>query len=477
MTPVLARPGAPGANRDPGQSGPAAGPRPEHLAGRAALLALVVAALVVLSVALGAQRSFEQLESITTARMLARETRLKIAGTLSLFKDLETGSRGFALSGREPYLTPYLHAKQALPRTYEALRAAVHDQDPGVNDWAELDALVARRIALADAVVEARRREGGDPVAEGGPLDEGKAAMDALRARFAAIDQRQRTRIETLQQRVVQLRTRARVLTWSAALGAVALIVASLTLLARERRARRALEARLRAANDTLETQVAARTRELADARDRIAGFAGELELRTDAERRRLSREVHDRIGQTFTAIKLMLRRVPDDALAPGDAQRLSAAIDEGVETARRISAELRPPLIDEIGLRAALEHLLGPFSADAGLQLRVVVADDQRLDERQSIAAYRIAREAATNVARYAQAGRIAVEGGVDGSVYRLVVADDGRGFDPQAVRAGALGLVGMRERAAAIGARLALDSAPGRGTRVVLEIPLAPQ
>lgn len=194
-------------------------------------------------------------------------------------------------------------------------------------------------------------------------------------------------------------------------------------------------------------------------------------------ERRRLARELHDGVGQTLTALTLTLDAV-DGAVVPGEADaRLASArrlAEDALTETRELANRLRPARLDQVGLVAAVRDL----ASRAGIPVRVEVGPDLeqvgRLDPVASAETYRIVQEALCNAARHsgAREARVALAA-ADGAL-RIVVADPGRGFDPTIGHQNGLGLAGMRERAVLLGGHLGIESAPGNGTRVVLEVPL---
>ncbi len=439
-----------------------------------ALLALAAAIALILAIAAGTQLSFVRLNALTDARAQARELRLDIARTLSLVKDVETGARGYALSGREEYLEPYRWAVRELPAAYAALKRAVQRQALPFSGWTSLDTLMERRLDSARQLVVRRHTRGVEALQTLDALHEGRQAMEELRAGFARLDLLQAAHIDEQDARLRALRSRALILTWTATGTSTLLMLACTGLMLHERRARIRLAGALQDANRTLEVRVTERTRALAEARDRIGDYAVRLERSVEDERRRMAREVHDQIGQVFTGLRMILRGVPAGALAPEQERLMQQALDGGIATARRIASELRPPLLDDLGLQAALQHMLNGLLAGAALQVRVTLTDTDRLDDRQAIGLFRIVQEAASNVLHHAQASRFGVEGGRAAAGWRLLISDDGGGFDPARVRRGALGLGGMRERAELLGAHLEIDSAPGLDTRLTLKLPL---
>jgi two-component system, NarL family, sensor histidine kinase UhpB len=181
-----------------------------------------------------------------------------------------------------------------------------------------------------------------------------------------------------------------------------------------------------------------------------------------EEERKRIARELHDEIGQVLTGVMLQL----DDA----DARE---AVRHSLEDVRRIARELRPEMLDDLGLLSAL-RALSNTAAHQGLRVeRQLDIGELRLGPEVELAVYRVAQESLTNVMRHAQASEVLVAlQQVDGAL-RLVVRDDGRGLPTGDGQAGA-GIAGMSERALHVGGRLTVASSPGAGTEVRLDIPL---
>jgi len=230
----------------------------------------------------------------------------------------------------------------------------------------------------------------------------------------------------------------------------------------------------LRDSNQLLEQKVAARTAELAEARSRISAFAAAQETRIEQERRRLAREVHDQLGQVFTAIKMIVQSMPRGALPAEQHEAMGHALELGIASARKIAGELRPPLLDDFGLAAALGHFARETLAPVGLAFESDVRDDDRLGPAQALALFRIAQEAVTNALRHAEAGRIRFIGHLDGDQYVFAVEDDGQGFEPAQVRREAMGIASMSERANLFGGAVRVTAADGQGTRVEATLPL---
>lgn len=232
-----------------------------------------------------------------------------------------------------------------------------------------------------------------------------------------------------------------------------------------------------RGERDLAATRHAASEARLSEAEARRA----ELELRRlaharfesrEEERRRLARDLHDDLGQALAALKIELRR---DAGESGR-QRALKILDGAVASMRRIVADLRPTLLDDLGAVQAIEAYVQQFAELHGMACELAVEPpDAQLPPACSTAVYRIVQEALGNVARHAGAARVQVRMAMDEDEVRVLVIDDGCGFDPDArPRAGAAGLAGMRERVLALGGHLAIDSSPGQGARLEARIPV---
>jgi signal transduction histidine kinase len=229
-----------------------------------------------------------------------------------------------------------------------------------------------------------------------------------------------------------------------------------------------------RSNNVELERRVRQRTTELVEARNQIASFASGQDRAIEHERRRVSREVHDQIGQIFTAIKLIIQSIPRGVIPQDQQDALGQAIDMGVVSTRKITAELRPPLLDDLGLVAALDYFGQDIARAGNLACEIRVKDDQQLDPTSALGLFRISQEAINNVLRHAAASRIMLSGQTEGDRYIFRIQDDGRGFDRSATRKGAIGIISMEERAHLLGGECTVVSAPGSGTRIVVTLPL---
>lgn len=222
---------------------------------------------------------------------------------------------------------------------------------------------------------------------------------------------------------------------------------------------------------------LAARVAEATRALRRLARHRDEVQ---DAERARVARELHDELGQGLTALRMVLKTARDRhardpaAIAP-NLEQLTELLHHLTDDTRRLVSDMRPRVLDDLGLAPALDWLAAR-AAERGVPCAVTRAGElPALPAAVATAAFRCAQEALTNVAKHADASMVTVTVRVEGGALELTVEDDGVGFDPAAVRDGAFGLVGMRERALSLGGSVAVGPRAPRGTVLCVRLPLA--
>ena len=261
--------------------------------------------------------------------------------------------------------------------------------------------------------------------------------------------------------------------------------------IARDLTAQRAAALSLERAREELEARVQHRTSELqaeigrrAEAQENVARLLGKLVTAQEDQRARIARDLHDQIGQQLTALRLTLERVRRSAAGPPETREavdralgLAGEIDSAVDF---LAWELRPAVLDHLGLAAALPRFIEEWSTYYGIEATSHVAGTfaGQLSPDAETTFYRVAQEALNNVAKHAHATRVDVVLEQRGDSVVLVVEDDGVGFDPSERGAGerGFGLAGMRERAALIGAAFQVESAAGRGTSIFLRCSVTP-
>jgi signal transduction histidine kinase len=228
-----------------------------------------------------------------------------------------------------------------------------------------------------------------------------------------------------------------------------------------------------------LENESAQRFGEVLKTREELKRLSAELLSAQEMERRRISRELHDEVGQVLSAISLEIGGARS-ALKEGNRaevlsqlQRVQKMIESNMGVVRNIALLLRPTMLDDLGLAPALKWLAREASRSGPAEVDFVSeAFPDDLPEEHRTCIFRVVQEAVRNAARHSGARMVRIyvsptEGGI-----RASVQDDGRGFDP--VHEKGLGMIGMEERVLHLGGRLRIDSEPGRGTVVSFELPL---
>ena len=246
----------------------------------------------------------------------------------------------------------------------------------------------------------------------------------------------------------------------------------------------------LKEVKEQLERRVEQRTSDLAASRqalerneEQLHTLTGRILTAQEEERRRIAQDLHDDVNQRLALLMLDLQGI-DRRLEPVgvDVQQAVRNVVKGLEElsddVRYMAYRFHPSILDDLGLKAALQRLLDDFSSRAGVKtLFVHQPFDHTLDKTAATAVYRVVQECLSNIARHAQATRVEVEVTVEDEGLVVMVRDDGRGFDQGALHrtAGGLGLLNMRERLLAVQGGCEVESMPGKGTTVSVYVPLA--
>ncbi|QID19506.1 histidine kinase [Nitrogeniibacter mangrovi] len=429
------------------------------------VVVLVVSALSVWQ-AMSSERALAELD-------LQAERLGRLDSLLIRMVEAESGVRGYLLSRKKGYLTPYFDNLTAIEYTLEQIR---HDVGPGAQDQedlAQLTGLVTLKLRILASAVS--QGNAGTEAPPGRAEPEGLRYMEKIRMRVAALKYRMATRAQqSLDRSIVHIRSTRWVV---AVLSVVAVLLLVWLYVLQQRQARLGarIDALLRTENDHLEAQVRARTAELSD-------LASYLTDTREAEQARLARELHDELGALLTAAKMdagWIGRKLDGADADGlreRIERLKGMLDEGIALKRRITDGLRPPLLEELGLSAALQELAEDFARRDGVAVALSLPEAPiELPPDRALALYRIAQEALTNVRRHARATQVSLRLACTATGIELTVEDDGVGFTPSA-GAHHHGLAGMRHRMQMFAGRCDIASAPGAGTRIHACMPPGP-
>ncbi len=230
-----------------------------------------------------------------------------------------------------------------------------------------------------------------------------------------------------------------------------------------------------------LENQQRNVEKELRRSQEQLRNLSSRLHSMVEEERTRISREIHDELGQLLTILKMELswlkKRLPKkEALLRDRTKSMAKLVDTTVQTLRKISTELRPGVLDDLGLTAAIEWQVQEFQSRTGMRSHFTVRPEEiLLDPDRSTAVFRIFQETLTNIVRHANANEVTIllEKTEEGLI--LEVKDNGRGItQSQITNSKSLGLLGIRERALLWGGTVQINGAPGKGTTITVQIPL---
>ena len=355
--------------------------------------------------------------------------------------DAETSHRGFLLTLDATYLQPYSDARLAIPRDLEELGGLTQDDPVQVAQLATVRKLLESRFAQMDESVALKRDQSDDALRAFLLSHEGLVTMSSLRLALdgMAAEEQNAERAPDPGARRSPESDPPRVLI------VVGLNLLLVTLggifLGQESRRRRREAAESKARNVQLEAAIGVRTVEL-------SGLSHYLQKLQEEEKAKIAREIHDELGGTLAAAKIDLQLV-SDKLAASEPQRarlvrIMAAIDDTIQVKRRIIEDLRPTLLDNLGIGAALKWQCSQFSKRSSVPCRSSWRTTSlRLSPAYSIAFYRVVQEALTNITKYAQPKNVAVSLQRDGDRWVLRIADDGVGIDtakaqPDRARAG---------------------------------------
>jgi signal transduction histidine kinase len=211
------------------------------------------------------------------------------------------------------------------------------------------------------------------------------------------------------------------------------------------------------------------------------------LELAREEERARVARELHDELGQVLTSLKLefmwLVEQLRNSDPKPGiqvvnKLQSLIGLIEVSIQSVRQIASDLRPAVLDHLGLKEAVQWEATKFQARTGIRCRVAWGlKDGLTDRTKQLALFRILQEALTNVARHAHAGTVRISMRVRRAVMTLTIKDNGRGITKaELASVESIGLLGMSERARLLGGRVTITGLAGRGTTVTVTVPITP-
>lgn len=435
------------------------------------ILLLIVASITMLVIT----EDSNQRAAVLVKRLSAiADNRLYLYDLTKGVLDAESGQRGYLLTGHDEYLAPYTAALKNIDGVFKLLDAAYSEEPRSAALLKKLHALTETKLSELAITVQmqkdGKRQTGMDFTLSG----IGQEYMDAIRAAGAELLEIETRRLQTSQQEVSDTLLFSRLSV--ALLTAVSLLLLLLNI--RHTHAFRTQHERhqhaMQAEQARLQSEVAKRTEQLVE-------LNNHLQTAREDERHRIARDLHDELGALLTSAKLDLARIKSrlGTTAPEASERLAHMADTlnaGIALKRRITEDLWPSSLSNLGLVATLEILTREFSQGAGIPVHCTLHSVQ-LNASAQLVVYRLVQEATTNIAKYAQARNVWLSLTGQDHHIEVCVRDDGIGFDTTNIDNKAHGLLGMRFRVEAEAGILELVSAPGKGTLVCARLPEYPK
>lgn len=440
------------------------------------VLPLVLGIAASLAIAVYAELGYRRLEVANRQMAIALEMQSTVHETLALIVDAETGQRGYLLTGREEYLAPYNAAVPKIDGALNRLRELLVQNGTAAQRDAlgRLNGLVGKKLAELEAAIALYQKGGAQGAQALLDTGIGRRAMDEIRAEVDIMAASHRRQLDEASARWSQdisfARLGMQVMTaFTVALLLVVWFLARRDAQQREVRRRMAVEDKRR-----LESEVEDRTAELSE-------LSSYLQKVREDEKSKLARDIHDELGGILVSAKMDVAWVEErmkakDSEIAAKLERALQALDDGVQIKRRIIEELRPTLLDNLGLSAALDWQVHEICDRAGLACTVATpSDDSTIQPQVSIALYRILQEALTNIVKYAQAANVNVDLGITSDTVTLLIEDDGIGI-PEDAQNNLLshGIAGMRQRVRALHGEFAIARRPEGGTIIEVNVPL---
>jgi signal transduction histidine kinase len=438
-------------------------------------LLCVVCVLILVLNGVSLVRNLDGLKTANARQAQADRVTAKLQYLNLLVTDAESGLRGYYLSGSDTYLGPLRTAERELNGQFDALKTLLADNPSQLKNLGQLQNLVVRRINLMNQGLDVYRHGGLADIVAISQAQEDKTHMDEIRLQVVIMTGEQNELLAAGSRAFYDRYKLAALRGLGINMAALVVLVLFYNLIRRGFRARLDAERALQQTNDHLESLVAERT-------EQLSVLSRHLIRVSEEEKAKLARELHDEMGANLTAIGMHLATVGDrlKATHPEQADTLARArvvLIETVELKRRIVEDLRPSLLDNLGLSAALQSYCFDFGRTTGVDCEALIEGDvDGAGPTQAIALFRIAQESLNNVAKYAQARHVVVHLAREGEAFTLEVSDDGVGIPPDAMRRPkSHGLLGMRERALLLGGTLRVDrGVNGIGTTVHACVPV---
>ncbi len=418
------------------------------------------------------ERNYQTVSESVHDRRVARDN-LDVVETLFItLLNAETGQRGYLLTGDKEYLEPLITARAALPKLQKQLTIAFAnrpDQQKQVDDLATITLNKFIELQTTIALADQGKREDAIKLVSG---NSGKQLMDSARQKIARLSDEITRDLDTARKESERNMLVSRVGMLAIAMLNLLLLACALYLFIKDLHQRQSLIAIRETENQRLLNLVNERTAELNE-------LSTHLQRSSEQDRAALARDLHDELGGILTSAKMDLEWLRTHAAHSPDAlkrfKQMSDMIDEAVSIKRRVVENLRPSLLDNLGLAPALEWYITEHCNKGGLTCTLNLAEELGvISPDASIALFRIVQEGTTNALRHAKAANFTAKLHVDEKNIYLDLTDDGAGlppaFNPLKM---SHGLSGIRQRARSLGGDAVWKSAPGKGTTIEVTIP----
>lgn len=428
--------------------------------GVATLIGALVASYMQASTGLDALKQFESVN-----RKVDNLDRLR-----RLLLDAETSTRGYMLTHDPRFLAPY---GKAIPQIRSTVRTMEEDYVPGSDQYASATELVqiVHRVIDTLETISSQVQQG--LTVEPKLLELDNVLMETYRFRHDVMKLKVQASNAQNVERSMRGFQNARISTVLLAIVSLLLLLLTIVQGQRKHELQEKINELLYTKNEYLENEVAQRTEELTN-------LATYLTNVREADKMNLARELHDELGALLTAAKLdadwIERTLPKDVRETVSSRlaRLRQTLTSGITLKRRITNNLRPALLHDLGLIAALKSLTDEFRRGNEIELTVDLPESEPdLSEKVSLSVFRIVQEAFTNIQNHSQAHHVQLSLKTSKSAIELTIEDDGLGFDPNSPKLARHGLSGIKHRVFTHGGKLDIQTAPGEGVRIRVILP----
>jgi signal transduction histidine kinase len=440
---------------------------------------LVVAFALLVAIVVIAELGLESQKNINLVIRRSQERQLLLAELLSELSDAETDQRSYLLTGDAKYLDAYRTARsaieQSLDRASDQLRENERQSTAALDPWRRLRLLTGNKLGELSASLALYQSQGPDQALALIRADFGSGTMSGIRAVIMSLRNSERAVVSDALEQADRLRVMVRTAMGAAAVITALLLGLAAAVVARQARRRTEINQQLSHQNEELERRVRQRTTEL-------SALSSHLQQLTEKEKAALARELHDELGGLLIAVKmdiswLQKRSQSGESDVQARWTRVLKLLDDGVDFKRRVVENLRPTLLDNMGLLPALRWIAQETCARGGLDYTEEYPEQEpELADDAAIMLFRLVQESLTNIVKHAQATLVRLAVRMQDGWLTLEIEDDGRGIDPERLNAtGSHGLATIRHRVRSFGGELEINSPPGQGTQLRARLPLA--